>query len=90
MLNGRSAFEQIEYKSLKNELEMYKEFTTRQTDEINNFKIYTDENAVSLREFQSRSKELYEIQCMNFKSCVDLLKVFLYTTNYSYTFRTSI
>ena len=71
----------LEIKALKIELEMYKEFSNKQIEELNNIKIYNAEASQNIKEFQARSKNLYEIQCMNFKNCLDILKVIHYVNN---------
>jgi len=54
---------------------MYKEFSVKQTEEINQFKFYADEFTLNIRDYHMKNKELYEIQCINFKSCLEILKV---------------
>jgi len=67
--------EYLEIKSLKSELDMYKDFSKKQTEEINKIKLFIDENKNDNREFQAATKDLYDIQCMNFKNCLEVIKV---------------
>ncbi len=54
---------------------MYKDFSNRQTQEIKEFKSFADNNGSMLRDYHSRNKDLYDIQVLNFKHCLEVIKV---------------
>ena len=74
-----------EIKTLKSELELYKSYSNKQSDELKFYeglKLGLEQN---LKEFQENTNDLYTIQCANFNNCTYIIKVNKLSYNFFYS-----
>ncbi len=65
----------LEIKTLKIELDLYKNYFEKQENQIKFYEGIKQEKEKTLEEFKNSTTELYKIQCMNFNQCIEIIKV---------------
>ncbi len=73
--NSKHHEEKSEIKALRSELELYKQYSQKLNGEVEFYKKIVNESKTSLKEFESNSKELFDIECKNLKNTIEVIKV---------------